>query len=193
MRDCGPLTGCDIGDVVRYKPNSLLINTAEALKEIHSLSSASKYIKSKAYAPMVHRAPNTLTIRGGKDHARRRRIMAQGVSEKAQRGYEGRVMDHINRFCDTAFSAETAGQPMDMAKWTNYLSFDIMADVVFGAQYRLLGNERFRYGKHMKSPSGWRDHRPRSSPSPSESTDARMHALLQWSSPSTSPTSAWRP
>ena len=104
---------------------------------------------------MVHRAPNTLTIRGGKDHARRRRIMAQGVSERAQRGYEGRVMAHINQFCDAAFAAAESTEwqpekpswtaPMDMAKWSNYLSFDIMADVVFGAQYNLIGNERFRY------------------------------------------------
>jgi cytochrome P450 len=103
---------------------------------------------------MVHRAPNTLTIRGGKDHARRRRIMAQGVSEKAQRGYEGRVLSHIQQFATAAFQeaelnavTEARGwtAPMDMAKWSNYLSFDIMADVVFGAQYNLVGNSRFRY------------------------------------------------
>ncbi|ETS84534.1 hypothetical protein PFICI_02559 [Pestalotiopsis fici W106-1] len=139
------------GDYVRYGPNKLMFNTAEGLRDIYSLTAAPKFLKSQGYAPMVHRAPNTLTIRGGKDHSRRRRIMAQGVSEKAQRGYEHRIANHINKFCDLAFpasdndGADNWSEPKDMAKWCNYLSFDIMADVVFGAKYNLLGNERFRY------------------------------------------------
>ncbi|KAH6651497.1 cytochrome P450 3A31 [Truncatella angustata] len=139
------------GDYVRYGPNQLMFNTAEGLRDIYSISASSKFMKAQAYAPMVHRAPNTLTIRGGKDHARRRRIMAQGVSERAQRGYEHRIATHIDKLCSIAFQTDdTVGSrswsvPMDMSKWCNYLSFDIMADVVFGAKYDLLSNERFRY------------------------------------------------
>lgn len=114
------------GDYVRYGPNALLFNTVEGLKDIYSNSAASNFIKGQAYAPMIHRAPNTLTIRGGKDHTRRRRIMAQGVSERAQRGYEGRVMRHIEEFCDVAMGSEELqkdssrhwSEPMDMAKWS---------------------------------------------------------------------------
>ncbi|KAI0127098.1 cytochrome P450 3A31 [Xylariales sp. AK1849] len=139
------------GDHVRYGPNQLMFNTAEGLRDIYGVGSSSKVMKAQAYAPMVHRAPNTLTIRGGKDHARRRRIMAQGVSEKAQRGYEHRIATHIGKLCEVAFPSENTGpsrtwsDAMDMSKWCNYLSFDIMADVVFGAKYNLLQNERFRY------------------------------------------------
>jgi cytochrome P450 len=111
------------GDNVRYGPNQLMFNSAEALKDIYGTSAGSKFMKAQAYAPMVHRAPNTLTIRGGKDHARRRRIMAQGVSEKAQRGYEHRIANHIGKLCDVAFPSEnteasrTWSEPMDMSKW----------------------------------------------------------------------------
>ncbi|KAK8123762.1 cytochrome P450 [Apiospora kogelbergensis] len=133
------------GDYVRYGPNKLMINTVEGLRDIYNVGAGSKFMKASAYAPMVHRAPNTLTIRGGKDHARRRRIMAQGVSEKAQRGYEHRIMSHIDKLCKVAYSGDTWSEPMDMSKWCNYLSFDIMADVIFGAKYNLLENERFRY------------------------------------------------
>ncbi|KAL1836124.1 hypothetical protein VTJ49DRAFT_5549 [Mycothermus thermophilus] len=139
------------GDHVRYGPNRLIFNTSAALRDIYSVGSVSKVIKATAYEPLVHRAPNTLTIRGGKEHARRRRIMAQGVSEKAQRGYEQRITGHIAKFCDALFGiSEKAGserwsEPKDMSKWCYYLSFDIMADVVFGAHYNLLQEERFRY------------------------------------------------
>lgn len=142
------------GNYVRYAPNSLLFNTADGLKDIYGHSA--HVVKSTGYTPMVHRAPNTLTIRGGKDHSRRRRIMAHGVSEKAQRGYEPRIMEHINKLCD-AFLSEGPdihdsdsddrawSSALNMADWCNYLSFDIMADVVFGAQYNLIGSPRFRY------------------------------------------------
>lgn len=113
------------GDYVRYGPNAILFNNSNGLKDIYWGSTTSKFIKGHAYAPMIHRAPNTLTIRGGKEHARRRRVVAQGVSEKAQRGYEGRVMRHIEEFCDIAMGSgnkqtgtEEWSEPMDMAKWS---------------------------------------------------------------------------
>ncbi|KAK8022508.1 cytochrome P450 [Apiospora rasikravindrae] len=151
------------GDYVRYGPNKLMINTAEGLRDIYHVGAGSKFMKATAYTPMVHRAPNTLTIRGGKDHARRRRIMAQGVSEKAQRGYEHRIMSHIDKLCKVAYSSDTGSEPMDMSEWCNYLSFDIMADVVFGAKYNLLENERFRYV-----------------PEAIDKSNVRMSALIQW-------------
>jgi cytochrome P450 len=67
---------------------------------------------------MVHRAPNTLTIRGGKDHMRRRRIMSQGVSEKAQREYEPRIMTHINKICDVFLSEGPDVSEKDERRWS---------------------------------------------------------------------------
>ncbi|RYP78185.1 hypothetical protein DL771_000662 [Monosporascus sp. 5C6A] len=98
------------------------------------------YVMGRAQ-PEVHRAPNTFTIRGGKAHARRRRIMAQGLSDKALRGYERRIMMHVNKFCQSLASSL---EPNNMAVGCSYLSFNITTDVVFGAKYDLLGTERFR-------------------------------------------------
>ena len=71
--------------------------------------------------------PNT----SGSAHARRRRIMAQGVSDKAQRGYEHRIATHITKLCDVLFGSQketpviensprTWGEPMDMSKWCKW-------------------------------------------------------------------------
>ena len=70
--------------------------------------------------------------------------MAQGVSEKAQRGYEDRILIHIQNLCNALFTHEK-GKQKDMSLWCYYLSFDIMSDIVFSARYRLLENENFRY------------------------------------------------
>lgn len=102
---------------------------------------------------MTHQTANTFTHRGGKDHLRRRRIMALGVSDQAIRDYEIRIMSHVDKFCSLMFDAtETSSnwtQPLNMSKWCNFLSFDMMADIIFGAQYNLLGSERFRYVPEM--------------------------------------------
>ena len=105
------------GDHVRYAPNSILFNNVKALNQIYGTSS--KVIKSKGYAPMVHRAPNTLTIRGGKDHARRRRILAQGLSQKAQRDYEPRIIENIQKLCNVVLSKFTdVSEPYEKRKWS---------------------------------------------------------------------------
>ncbi len=52
--------------------------------------------------------------------------MAQGVSDKAQRGYEHRISSHISKFCDAMFGSsrlevenpqQTWSDPMDMSYW----------------------------------------------------------------------------
>ncbi|KAF7579347.1 Cytochrome P450 3A31 [Pyrenophora tritici-repentis] len=71
------------------------------------------------------------------EHARRRRIVSQGLSDAAVRFHEPTLMAHIQK-CFALLSG--TDEPKNVASWFNYLSFDIMADVVFGMQYNLLGS-----------------------------------------------------
>jgi cytochrome P450 len=130
---------------MRYGPNQLYVNTPKGLRDVYGPTTSSKFLKSSHYEVMTHQAANTFTHRGGKEHLRRRRIMAQAVSTKAQLEYEPRLVGHIQKFCNAVFE----GQATNMAKWCNYLAFDSMTDVVFGAQYNLLGDEKFRYVPEM--------------------------------------------
>ncbi|MCJ1316869.1 hypothetical protein MMC15_002190 [Xylographa vitiligo] len=101
---------------------------------------------------MVHRAPNTLTLVDKKAHGRKRRIISQGLSDASLRGFEPTIMNHVNKLCNILASQAkpstwsagassskpgwTTGQ--NMARWANYLTFDIMSDVVFGEAFELL-------------------------------------------------------
>jgi cytochrome P450 len=135
------------GTFVRYGPNQLLVNSPTGIKDIYGAKGSSEMLKSKNYNVMTHVTANTFTHRGGKDHLRRRRIMSLGVSGQAMREYEPRVMSHIDKLSGIVFP-ERAGEwskPRNMATWCDYLSFDMMADIIFGAHYNLLADERFRY------------------------------------------------
>lgn len=71
------------------------------------------------------------------------------MSEKAQHGYKERIARHIAKLCHVLYpESQPAGEwvaPLDMGHWCNYLTFDIMSDIVFSAYYNLLGSDRFRY------------------------------------------------
>ncbi|MCJ1325980.1 hypothetical protein MMC10_002643 [Thelotrema lepadinum] len=136
------------GDYVRYAPNRLLINSPSAAKTIYTYSP--DFQKSQVYNVMVHRAPNTLTHIDKKGHGRKRRIVSQGLSDAAVRSYEPTIIHHINKMCDIWAQkdkntenekdnqASSWSPPHNIARWTNYLTFDIMSAVVFGEAFHLL-------------------------------------------------------
>lgn len=77
---------------------------------------------------MVHRAPNILTQRDKKVHARGRRLLSYGFSESALRSYEDPVNNQVIPFCDylvtsdedapvKAPSSEGWSPPRNMADW----------------------------------------------------------------------------
>lgn len=62
------------------------------------------------------------------------------------RGHEPTIMAHLDRLCDQlAPSDGSLSEPQDMANWSSYLMFDIMAEVVFGLKYDLIGSTAYRY------------------------------------------------
>ncbi|RAK71487.1 cytochrome P450 [Aspergillus fijiensis CBS 313.89] len=137
------------GDIVRYAPNRVLFNTNTGLKEIYAFSKS--FQKSSAYGAMVHRAPNTLTLIDKKQHGRKRRIIGQGFGDQALRGYEETIMQLVRAFCDSlAKDIPEEGPvgewsaPQNMAKWSNYLTFDIMSSVIFGVNFDLIGSPKNR-------------------------------------------------
>ncbi|CDM28612.1 Cytochrome P450 [Penicillium roqueforti FM164] len=135
------------GNHIRYAPDRLTFNTAQAVMDIYGIGSRVR--KSKVYETLVHQAPNTLTLRDKKKHAQRRRIMSQGFSDAAIRSFEPRVLELVQRLCgilqgDLNSNDGKWSKGQDMAKWFDYLTFDIMSALVFSASYDTIRQEKFR-------------------------------------------------
>ncbi|KAL4870549.1 hypothetical protein BDV12DRAFT_207590 [Aspergillus spectabilis] len=133
------------GDRVRYAPDRLLINTAEAVRDIYANEKA--VTKSSAYEAVMPRSvANTMTLRNKKEHARRRRILGVGFSDSAIRSYEPKVRVIVDRFCAVLSpSPEQMGrgewsEGRNLAPWCNYVFFDLANDIIFGQDWNCIQN-----------------------------------------------------
>ncbi|KAH7173133.1 cytochrome P450 [Fusarium flagelliforme] len=108
---------------------------------------AANTIKSKAYQALVHSAPNTLTIRHKADHARRRRILSLAFSDSRMLSYQSIVLRHVNALCDNLEEIATreGGGSVNMSLQSDYFTFDVMSEVIFGMAYNALGDSKYRF------------------------------------------------
>lgn len=90
---------------------------------------------------------NTFNCRDRVLHARKRRLLAPAFTEAALASMEEYVLKHINLFISSISTGSAshlekeeaaAVTELDMAIWANYLTFDIMGDLVFGEDLGLL-------------------------------------------------------
>ncbi|EED20867.1 cytochrome P450, putative [Talaromyces stipitatus ATCC 10500] len=133
------------GNYVRYSPNALLLNTSTGLHDVYGYKSNTQ--KSQLYNAMVHRAPNTLTLINKKAHGRKRRIISQGLSDAALRRYQPAILKHVNELCSVLVGSDVKQWSIahNMAHFCNYLTFDIMSDVLFGEEYNTVTKDEHRF------------------------------------------------
>ena len=121
------------GDFVRVGTNTLSITDPHAVEIVYGLKSSCR--KADWYdltKPMV----SMQTARTKAVHGQRRRVWSTAFSTKALRNYEIR----FNSFQEILLEqiATFAGQPLDAAKWFNLFTFDVMADLAFGAHLDMM-------------------------------------------------------
>ena len=130
-----------LGPVVRYSPNRLIFNTAEAVRGTTPLppnSVQSTEIladiygqgrntqKSSGYAPHPYFPAvfNTHNCIDKEMHGRKRRIVSQGFSASAIQSSEPMIIDHVQNLCSALIRSIPEPQglswspPQDMAAWS---------------------------------------------------------------------------
>ncbi|KAI4162632.1 MAG: hypothetical protein LQ342_003678 [Letrouitia transgressa] len=135
------------GEFVRYGPNKVIINTNTAIPEIYSRNANVQ--KSTAYrafetSPTAHDLQSTVNK---KAHARKRRVISQAFSESAIKSLETHIIQHVDSFVKHLAPAVTAvktteegswSPKRDMSKLCSWVSFDLMAELVFGKAFHML-------------------------------------------------------
>jgi cytochrome P450 len=78
-------------------------------------------------------------------HAVRRRWITPVFSTDSLRAGEGRVIEIIERFCETIKPKDGGwGEKWNASDMSTYLGFDIMGAMVFGAEFRTVQEEENR-------------------------------------------------
>ncbi|PYH92912.1 putative cytochrome P450 [Aspergillus ellipticus CBS 707.79] len=111
------------GAHVRYAPNRLVINTAEALHDIYGHHA--KVNKYRNYRVLSQQAPNTLTMQDKAQHSRRRRVIGQAFSTRGLEAFQPKILARLDRL-------------------RQHLAFDTMTSVSFDADYDTLRSPKYR-------------------------------------------------
>ncbi|XPT03176.1 hypothetical protein M3J09_012277 [Ascochyta lentis] len=132
------------GDVVRYRPNGLLVNTIEGLQDAYI--NPTKTQKSEGY--FSFRGDGAISILNAitkEEHAPRRRILSRAFSVAALQKYEPMVIKTAKAFCDSLLEPttdsvkDTQGKPVhNIGQLSSYFTYDVMSNVAFHSPQDLI-------------------------------------------------------
>ncbi|KAL7907218.1 cytochrome P450 [Trichoderma velutinum] len=125
------------GPFVRVSPSEVSICDPKGVMALYG--PASKCEKGPIY-DMTKPMTSLHMFRDRSTHHELRRVWSQAFSDRALRGYEQRMREYRNVLFDRIIAAD--GQPIDMAKWFRFYSFDTMGDLAFGKPFNMLKTSR---------------------------------------------------
>ncbi|KAH8812524.1 cytochrome P450 [Xylogone sp. PMI_703] len=142
------------GKFVRVAPNILTINDPVAITDIYGVNQNVR--KSIFYQPAIEHSgvESTFNARDRQLHARKRRILAPAFTEASLASMEKYIIPHIEDFFASAARESNAlnsgsdqashSWTADLGKWGNYLTFDVMGDLVFGRDFGMVAGQESR-------------------------------------------------
>ncbi|KAF2221009.1 cytochrome P450 monooxygenase [Elsinoe ampelina] len=134
------------GPVVMYSPNEVSVIDGEtAWQEIYGFRTGkqkgtSTFLKDRVwYAPPIIPDSPSLITTDDAAHSRQRRILSHAFSEKSLRNQEWLIQQYadllVSRLKDTTMAAN---KPANMTEWYNWITFDIISDLMFGKPFGCL-------------------------------------------------------
>ena len=123
------------GDFVRVGPSDLSIIHPKAVSAVYG--QGSKCTKS-AFYDLSKPTVSLQTLRVRALHDQRRRVWGPAFSDKALRGYEERMKVYCHKLL--AQIEAFHGQPVNVSKWFNLYTFDVMGDLAYGNSFKMLDN-----------------------------------------------------
>lgn len=133
------------GDVVRTGPTALSYCNAAAWKDIYGFRKDAKFAKDpESYKAPPNGVPNLLSA-NDENHARFRRVFSHAFSDRALKEQEPLFMQYLNLLVQK-LNEKVAADPsaeINMVNMLNFTTFDIMADLTFGAPLGMLAKSEY--------------------------------------------------
>ncbi|KAK4458173.1 benzoate 4-monooxygenase [Cladorrhinum samala] len=132
------------GTVVRIQPNHVSINDDQAINTIYGHGNG--FLKSDFYDAFVSIRRGLFNTRDRAEHTRKRKIVSHTFSVKSVAELEPYIHSNLELFVRqldnlVARSNNPDGAAhLDCLHWFNYLAFDVIGDLAFGAPFGMLSS-----------------------------------------------------
>ncbi|OAG04855.1 cytochrome P450 monooxygenase-like protein [Paraphaeosphaeria sporulosa] len=130
------------GEVVRISPSWISFTNPDAWRDIYAHPSIPK-------DPVVYNTyegrnrPANIISSNDADHARIRRCMNHAFSDQALRGQEPIISSYITLLVSKLQAKSRNDSPIDIMRYVNYATFDILGDLCFGESFNALESEEY--------------------------------------------------
>ncbi|TRM63528.1 cytochrome P450 [Schizophyllum amplum] len=143
------------GPFVRIAPNHISIAHPDALQTVYAHGNGA--LKSDFYDAFVAIHRGLFNTRDRAEHTRKRKIVSHIFSQKSVnefephvRTYVGQLLDRWDAMYDQAVKGGSGSDGesgwtgrdgrlwLDLLPWTNYLAFDVIGDLAFGAPFGMI-------------------------------------------------------
>ncbi|KAJ4383147.1 hypothetical protein N0V86_001189 [Didymella sp. IMI 355093] len=143
------------GDVVRISPTELSFISGEtAWPDIYGFRTGKykdtgAYLKDKTWFPKPTNGVYAIIAAQEDDHARVRRNLSHAFSDKALRSQEPLIMSYVDLLIHRLEEHAEKGMEVDIVRWYNYATFDIIADLSFGEPLYCLRDSQYHKWVNM--------------------------------------------
>lgn len=119
------------GPIVRISPNTLSFASSGAWSDIYTHKpGAAEFPKNSSLGLITGDAVQNILGADKAHHARFRRVLSHAFSAKGLREQEGKITTIVDRFIRVlGRGANDGSEDMDMVKWMEMCSFDIMGEL----------------------------------------------------------------
>ncbi|OJJ42281.1 hypothetical protein ASPZODRAFT_155391 [Penicilliopsis zonata CBS 506.65] len=133
------------GPVVRLRPNALTYRTPEAWTDIYGYRKHGALPFSKDPEFFTPTAPGSshMVNASEADHARQKKLLAHAFSDRSLREQEALIVGYIDLFIERLQEYADSRQDVNIEKWLNFLTFDIIGDLAFGEPFGCLQGSEY--------------------------------------------------
>ncbi|KAI1317563.1 putative cytochrome P450 monooxygenase [Xylariaceae sp. FL0255] len=124
------------GSAVRIRPNEVVFSSPQAWRDIygHRKAGEPEFAKDENFYRLFKHTPVSILNAGREDHALLRRQLSHAFSDKIMREQEpiidGYVKLLVHRIRERL--EQSPNTPLDMTRWYNWTTFDVIGDLSFG-------------------------------------------------------------
>lgn len=134
------------GEVVRIAPDELAFANPDAWRDImgHRSQGGAEMEKDEKFYRPVKEMETDIVNAGREEHALLRRQLAHGFSDRSMKDQQPLIKGYVDLLIRRLY--ENCGEgtkPLDMAKWYNCTTFDVIGDLAFGESFGCLDNSEY--------------------------------------------------